>query len=573
VLERLQVKDVALIDAMDLGLAPGLNLLTGETGSGKSIVLDALGFVLGQRASADLIRSQAESAQVSAVFAPPAAWMQRWRAWFEDKGLPVEDGSVLLKRELSRSGRGRAWINGESCTVGVLAELGSGLVDFHGQHENQSLLRPSEHLEILDRFGGLDPERLAVSAAWDGVQARRQALEGDGSSPEERLRKLELIEFQLSELESLAPQAGELAQLRDCVTLQASAGKRAELVAHAAAALGGEDVSAVAQALAALSDLRRLVALDPSKQALLEQLERGLVELKDVAASLADEAEAQELDPRELEKLQQRLHQWEAAARRQRCPEDELPQAWSRLKAEKAALVAAQEDEGALKAALDAARMAYVAAALALGQAREKAGARMVKAMTKELQELVGPKALFTLRVERRWSQDGAFTVEGRPCRGDRLGIDDVEFLIAPNPGEAPKPLAKIASGGELSRVTLGLKTVFSRQEGAPCLVFDEIDTGISGRVAALVGAKIAALAARHQVLCITHLPQIASLPGRHVRVSKSTEKGLTLTRAELLDEAGRQAEVAAMIGDGTPGASALAHAKELLSQPPAGKG
>jgi DNA repair protein RecN (Recombination protein N) len=573
VLERLQIKDVALIDSMDLGLAPGLNLLTGETGSGKSIVLDALGFVLGQRANAELIRGQAEQAQVSAVFAPPPAWQQRWRPWFEDKGLPVEDGSVLLKRELSRGGRGRAWINGEACTVGVLAELGAGLVDFHSQHENQALLRPAEHLEILDRFGALDQERLAVSAAWDGVQARKQALDGDGASPEERLRRLELLDFQLAELEALAPQPGEAVRLRETVQLQASAGKRSELLAHAAQVLGGEDGSAVSQALDALADLRRLAALDPSKQALAEQLERGLVELKDVASTLADEAQSDELDPRELEKLQQRLHAWEAAARRQRCSEDELPEAWSRLKAEKVALVSVQEDVGALKAALDAAKMAYVAACLALGQARESAGARMVKAMTKELQELVGPKALFTLRVERRWAQDGAFSVEGRPCRGDRSGLDEVEFLIAPNPGEAPKPLARIASGGELSRVTLGLKTVFSRQEGAPCLVFDEIDTGISGRVAAVVGAKIAGLARRHQVLCITHLPQIASLPGRHVKVSKATAKGQTLTTAEVLDDTGRQAEVAAMLGGESAGASALAHAKELLSQPPAGKG
>jgi DNA repair protein RecN (Recombination protein N) len=271
--------------------------------------------------------------------------------------------------------------------------------------------------------------------------------------------------------------------------------------------------------------------------------------------------------------LQTRLHQWEAAARRQRCAEDELPEAWSRLKAEKAALVSAQEDVSALKAALDAAKLAYVAASLALSQAREKAGGKMVKAMTQELQELLGPKALFTLRVDKRWAADGAFSVEGRPCRGDRGGMDEAEFLIAPNPGEAPKPLAKIASGGELSRVTLGLKSVFSRQEGAPCLVFDEIDTGISGRVAAVVGAKIAGLAQRHQVLCITHLPQIASLPGQHIRVSKSTLKGQTLTQAEVLDAAGRQAEVAALLGGETAGASALAHAKELLNTPPAGRG
>jgi len=223
------------------------------------------------------------------------------------------------------------------------------------------------------------------------------------------------------------------------------------------------------------------------------------------------------------------------------------------------------EDEGSLRQALDGARAAYATAALALSRAREGAAGRMVKAMTRELQELVSPNALFTVRLQRREDPQGAFLVEGKACRGDADGVDDLEFLFAPNLGEAPKPLARIASGGELSRVTLALKTVFSRQEGAPCLVFDEIDAGISGRVAALVGGKIAALAGKHQVFCITHLPQIASLPGRHFRVSKTTAKGATHTQVEPLDPGGRVEEVAGLIAGAAPGDSARAHARELL--------
>lgn len=565
-LEQLQIRDVALIERLELPFAAGLNLMTGETGSGKSIVLDALGFVLGGRATAELIRGQAELAQVSAVFAPPSAWVARWRQWFEDKGLPLDEDALLLKRELSRAGRGRAWVNGEPCNVGVLAELGAGLVDFHGQHDNQALLRSGEHLEFLDRFGALDAERAAVGAAWDGVQARRSALDGAGGSPEARRRQLELLDFQLAELEQLAPKAGEIEGLREQVRLQATAGRRGELLAKAAALLDGDEGGAVPMASEALGDLRKLAQLDPKKAGWAEQLERALVELKDVASAMADEAQSSDLDPRELERLQQRLHAWELAARKHRCAEEALPEAWQRLVAERAAIQAGLEDEGALKAALEQAKEAFVRAAAALGQAREKAAARMVKEMTRELQELLGPKALFTVRLARRFQAEGGFVVEGRPCRGDRNGVDEVEFLIAPNPGEAPKPLAKIASGGELSRVTLALKTVYSRQEGAPCLVFDEIDSGISGRVAAVVGAKIAALARRHQVLCITHLPQIASLPARHIRVSKQTFKGQTLATAVVLDDKGRQEEVAALIAGEAPTESALAHARELLS-------
>lgn len=566
-LEQIQVRDLALIERLELPFAPGLNLITGETGSGKSILLDALGFVLGGRASVDLIRGQANSAQVSAIFAPPAAWQGRWRSWFEDKGLPFDEDALLLKRELSRAGRGRAWVNGEACNVGVLAELGAGLVDFHGQHDNQALLRGGEHLEFLDRFGALDAERTALGAAWEGVQARKAALDGGGTSPEERRRQMELLDFQLSELEALAPQSGEIEPLRAQVRLQANAGRRAELMGKAARLLEQDEGGATALAQEALGELQRLAQLEPARSALVEQLERALVELRDLSASLTDEGNALEMDPRELERLQQRLHAWESAARKHHCPEDALPEAWQRLQAERAALQAGLEDEGALRQALEAARAAYVVSAAKLSLAREKAAAAMVKAMTRELQELLNPKALFTVRLARRFAPEGLFTVEGKPCRGDRLGVDEVEFLIAPNPGEAPKPLSKIASGGELSRVTLALKTVYSRLEGAPCLVFDEIDSGISGRVAAVVGAKIASLAQRHQVLCITHLPQIASLPARHIRVSKATVKGQTLTQAQVLDGKGRQEEVASLIAGDAPGESALAHARELLGQ------
>jgi DNA repair protein RecN (Recombination protein N) len=567
VLERLQVRNLALIESLDLEFAPGLNLITGETGSGKSILLDALGFALGSRVGTEIIRGQAELAQVSAVFVPPAAWLRRWRPWFDEKGLPFDEGQLLCRRELSRSGRGRAWINGEPCNIGVLAELGLGLVDFHGQHEHQSLLRVSEHIEYLDRFGRLETERAAVSAAWDSVQARRAALEGPDGRPEERQRRLEFLEFQLAELADLAPKAGEIEGLRATVRLQASAGRRAELAAQALRKLDGEEGGGLLAVGEAAAALRRLAELDPSKAALAEQVARGLTELEDAASRLRREAASLELDPAELERLQVRLHAWEQACRRHRCAEDELPEVWQKLKAEAAALRAREEDEEALRSALEAARRAYAEAASVLSRARQKAAASMVKAMTRELQALVSPNALFTIRMDLREDPEGAFEVHGRRCRGDRLGVDVVEFLFAPNLGEAPKPLARIASGGELSRVTLALKSVYSSQEGEPCLVFDEIDAGISGRVAALVGAKIAELAKRHQVLCITHLPQIACLPARHVRVMKMVVKGQTQTRAEVLDEAGRRLELAALIaGDGQPGESALLHAQELLS-------
>ena len=570
-LERLNIRNVALVQSLDLDWSAGLNLITGETGSGKSILLDALGFALGQRASVELIRQQAESAQVEARFAPPESWRKAWNPWFEAKGLKQPGKSMSLSRELGRQGRGKAWIDGQSVAVSVLAELGLGLVDFHGQHDHQALLRVAEHQVFLDRFGSLDAPAQAVREAWAKLQDARRALLGTGLSPAERKQRLDFLDFQIRELEELHPKAGEAAELLATVSLQASGAKRAELFSRASEALSQDEAGAVTQAEAALGALKRLSELDPRQEELAQQLDRALVELRDVAERTREAGEGLNLDPQELERLQGRLHTFERLAKKHQVETGGLPELYARLREERQSLQFLMEDEDGLKALVSKAETAFASTALALSQAREKAAAAMVKALSRELQELVSPNALFTVRLERRFDPAGPFQVEGEAVQGSADGIDDVEFLFAPNLGEAPKPLARIASGGELSRVTLALKAVLSRQEGAPCLVFDEIDSGISGRVAAVVGQKILSLAKKHQILCITHLPQIASLPSRHISVSKRTDKGQTFTEAVFLDDGGRQKEVASLLAGKEAGESALANARELLEAASAG--
>jgi DNA repair protein RecN (Recombination protein N) len=569
VLERLEVRDLALIDALVLEPGPGLNLVTGETGSGKTLLLDALGFAVGTRASADLVRAQADSVQVSALFAPPASWVRRWRPWFAEKGLAWDEGQILLKRELQRGGKGRAWINGEAAPMALLAELGQALVDFHGQHDHQSLLRVPEHRGTLDRFGAHDAALQAVESGYDAVEKLREALEGPGGDPTARARHLDFLDFQVRELEELAPREGEWDALRTEAALQGGAEKRSEALSAAMADLESEEQGAVGAAQRAWTALRRLPEADPSRQALAGRLEAAFLELRDLADGVRTALEAVEVDPAVLERMQARLHHWEKLAHKHKTPPRELPEALARLRAERDGLRDLSRDEAGLRQALDKARADYAAAALALSLERERAAARLIKVLTKELQHLISPGALFTVSLKRRAAADGAFMVDGQACRGDRGGVDDVEFLFAPNPGEQPKPLARIASGGELSRVALALKTVFSRQEGACCLVFDEIDAGISGRVAALVGERIAALALKHQVFCITHLPQIASLRATHFKVSKRSALGRTTMAVEPLDGAGREAEVASLMGGEAVGASALAHARELLAGAP----
>ncbi len=558
-LKHLEIKDLALIRELSLEFEAGLNLITGETGAGKSILLDALGLALGFKAGSDLVRGGAEAARVQAAFELEAGSLKFWKAWLEEKGLPAQDGELWLKRELAASGRSRCWINGESVPAGTLSEAGDILVDFQGQHEHQALLRPRHHLGLLDEAAGLGKQVAEVAAAYEEACAARDRLKSGNLSEEDRLKRLDLLRYQVRELEEAAPKPGERAGLLEQRTLAQSAGKRREALARLHQALyGGEEGGALSQLDAAGAELARLKSMDKAWEGEEARLQSSLLELKDLGERVERAKDSLDDDPARAEKLEERLHLLERLSKKYGADEGQMLASLERARQELAGL----EDHAAGRARLEAdfkkALGAYAAPAHKLSAARAKAAKGLEKAVAAELAELGMPKAAFSIRLGLRQDAEGL---------GGRSGLDEAEFLLAANPGEDPKPLAKVASGGELSRVTLALKSGLAGRSGAEAvMVFDEVDAGISGRVAEIVGLKIGALAARQQILCVTHLPQIASRPGAHFRVEKVVKDGKTETKVERLDPARREREVAQMLAGREVTDSALSHARQLLS-------
>ena len=557
-LKRLEIKNLALVKELDLEFEAGLNLITGETGAGKSILLDALGLALGFKAGAELVRSGEETARVQALFELGKREAKAMDLWLAEKGLPAQGGELWLKRELSALGRGRAWVNGESAPLGVLAEAGERLVDFQGQHEHQSLLKPKHHLGLLDESAALGELPQQVEAAFAAAAEARRALNATSLSEEERLKRVDLLRFQVRELEETSPSPGEREAMLRERGLGQSAGKRREALESAHQALfGGEGEGGLQQLSRLEFEVGRLKTMDESWQAEEARLKSAVVEIRDLAERVEREKDRVEFDPARAEKIEARLHLLEKLSKKYGRDESAMLEFLDSAKAELDGIENHEAARAALAKQFKSALEAYVQAAGRLSALRKKAAQALEKAVCAELAELGMPKARFEARLEAKADADGLGTAQG---------LDAVEFMLSANPGEPLKPLSKVASGGELSRITLALKTALARSGAVPTLVFDEVDSGISGRVAEIVGQKLFALSGSCQLLCVTHLPQIASLKGRHLRVAKRVEKGATLTEATALDAAGREREVAGMLSGLEISDTALSHARALLS-------
>ncbi|WP_395094619.1 DNA repair protein RecN [Armatimonas sp.] len=547
-LTELSVENFALVERVRLRFGAGLNLLTGETGAGKSILLDALGLVLGERTSADAVRHGAEKARVEAVFALTVG-DSRLAPALESTGIEPEDGLLILSRELSASGKSSARINGRPVTVAVLKVIGDALVDIHGQHEHQSLMLVERHVELLDAWCGDETRALkeAVADTWDVFSAARAEREALLREARERTRNLDIYSYQRDEIDAAALVPGEEEELQAERRRLGSAERLHAASAAAYEALQGGALDGLSQAV---REIERGLKFDDSLSSILESLNSALYAADDAMREVRTYRDSVEFNPQRLSHIEDRLDLLKSLKRKYGEDIAAMVRYREELGQKLETLENAEERLAALEA-LEKSTFAEVEkCAAVLTKARKKAAEPFAKGIQTELKDLAMAATRFSVSVVPREPGPG--------------GADAVEFLISPNPGEPLKPLAKIASGGELSRVMLALKSVMSKHVAPPTLVFDEIDTGIGGRTATVLAQKLHALGQAAQTLCITHLPQIAARGDMHFFIEKRTEKGRTTVSVLPLEGEARVQELARMLG-GNNSETVLAHAREML--------
>ena len=555
-LKLLRINNIALIPELEVELGAGLTLLTGETGAGKSILIDALGLLLGERASPDLIRSGEERASVEAVFEIEGA-----SGLLEERGLSADGDEVVIRRELQASGKGRATVNGALVPVSLLRDLAPRLTIIHGQHEPQGLLDPATHLDLLDHFAGADDGR-PLAEFFRDMRAAEAALERLRGDRREAERRREMLEFQASEIERASLSAGEEEALRVDKARQANAGRLAALSGEAYGLLYDDEQAALSRLGQVFRRVEELAAIDPSFQPFLGARAEVLAPLEDLALRLRDYHEQLEVSPGRLDEIEGRLAVLDRLKKKYGATVEEVLAFGQRCRRELDALASPEEQEKALEARRERLAAAYVEQARVLSKRRRAAALELRKRVQSELGQLAMEKTRFEVAFA---PADAEAAVD--PKEWTERGLERAEFLLSPNPGEELRPLARIASGGELSRIMLGLKSVVRSDAPGLTLVFDEVDAGIGGRVAEVVGRKLKAVAARQQVVCVTHLPQIAALADRHLAVRKQVERGRTVTFVVALDAEARVEEIARMLGGQTITSTTREHAREMLKQ------
>ncbi|MCL6430807.1 MAG: DNA repair protein RecN [Anaerolineae bacterium] len=567
-LQELSITNLAIIDHLRLSFSPGMNVLTGETGAGKSIIVDAVSALLGARVSADtVVRSGSERATVEAIFTLTPEQSENLRPLLEEYGLDDAEGTLILSREISRSGRSVCRVNGRAVTLGLLEEIGQRLIDIHGQSEHLSLLRVREHLYFLDRYAGLTAQRERLAGLVAELRRVRQTLQACLQDERELARRMDLLQYQVAEIEAARLDPDEEAELIRQRTMLANAERLSELASSGYTLLdGGEQRRSALDMLgAALHDLQQLERLDPSLADQRQALEGAIYQLEDVARALRRYRDSIEYSPARLKQVEDRLALIHTLKRKYGDTVEEVLRFAQRAREELDSITHNEQRVAELREQEQQLLRRAGEEAASLSEARQRAARELERAMEEQLAELKMERARFVVSIEREEDTSGP-EIDGRRWALDATGVDRVEFLVAPNLGEPPKPLARIASGGETSRLMLAMKGVLSAADPVPTLIFDEIDAGISGRVGTLVGRRLWSLTRQHQVLCVTHLPQIASFADRHLGVSKRIDGERTVTVVHPLSGDERQRELAALLG-GDGSQSALLNARDLLAQ------
>jgi DNA repair protein RecN (Recombination protein N) len=533
----LAIRNLAVIESVSVEFEHSFNILTGETGAGKSILVEAVGLLLGGRASADLVRTGEDVASVEAIFETP------------------DQGELIVRREITSQGRSRAFVSGALATAAALKDLSNRLVELHGQHEHQQLLDPEQHVPLLDNWAGLTETQQAVAASFHQVRSLRDELDRLRMDSRERAARLELVEFQLSELKKAALKPDEDEDLAATRQILRSADTIQRLCSEGFTELYDSENAVLTGLARVWRRVGELAAIDPAFAPYLDQQDGIKAQLEDLAFSLRDFGARIDASPGRLQEVEERLALLERLKRKHGPALVDVIARRDALDAEHRALTGGGGSASAIEEALVQAGAVYLQQARSLSTARTAAASRFAKALERELADLAMERTRFEVRLtsgeeDRHWSE---------------RGIDAGEFYLSPNPGEELRPLARIVSGGELSRVMLALKTLATADQPGKTLIFDEVDAGIGGRVASVVGQKLRALGGRFQVLCITHLPQIAAAGATHFYIEKRVRGSRTVTSVSRLDDAGRVEELARMIGGTDAGDQARASARELL--------
>jgi len=560
-LRELHIKNFSIIDDVTVEFSEGFNALTGETGSGKSIIINALSLALGERAAGELIRSGEKEAVIEAfIDISPEALSSSSLQMLSDNSIDIDDG-LILKRIITVQGKNRAYINGSMANLQTLSDISKNIVDIHGQYEHQSLLSEENQLDLLDAYGGLLDDRKDVSEIYESLFRIKRHISDLARKEKDRAQRLDILQYQINEIEAAGLKQGEAEELQEELKFLGNAGRLAELANRAYDSLYSSDSSSITTLSGIVNDLREISEIDSRAKDALKSSEDALPLLEETGYFLRDYKNSLDFDPGRLDQVQERLELIKALGRKYGNSIQELLEFYEKAKIEIEDLQDSEEKQETLKADLEEIKSKLTKRSQTLSKKRQSVAKKIEKEVVKQLSDLSMPDTRFSIHVGQEKGND---TLDGFIASSH--GIDNIEFMIAPNVGETLKPLSKTASGGELSRVMLALKSILARGDNIPILVFDEIDAGIGGKTAETVAQKLKNLSAGHQVICITHLPQIASYADRHLKIEKKVKKDRTVVEISKVEKDGRVVEIARMLSGETSGVS-LKHARELLAK------